>query len=178
MTDQIDTATSLRFVGGNDLFTTNLDPPPTLMINLTPSHHRSMASKWTALRVIAAMLHGTRAQPSYPECTGIMAMRSESGSVHGLWAGPTLIYQASNYTWPNGTVTPPPGGTEWCVLRHQPSCFFITMLHHPSRVGLPAPPHTPPDAHGHPNSRLTTTGLTTCPPGNRMLSEANALPLH
>jgi hypothetical protein len=59
------------------------------------------------------LLPASRAQPTFPECTGIMAMSSPSGSVHGPWHGPTLIYQPSNYTTPNGTVTPPPGGAEW-----------------------------------------------------------------
>lgn len=51
--------------------------------------------------------------PAFPECTGIMAITSPSGSAHGPWSAPTVIYQASNYTEPNGTVLPPPGGEEW-----------------------------------------------------------------
>lgn len=51
--------------------------------------------------------------PTFPECTGIMAMTSASGSAHGPWTSPQVIYQASNYTAPNGTIIPPPGGAEW-----------------------------------------------------------------
>jgi hypothetical protein len=72
--------------------------------------------KWFAVVVVVRSLTFTmpvRAQPTNPECTGIMAMRSISGSVHGPWEGPTLIYQPSNYTSPNGSIYPPPGGNEW-----------------------------------------------------------------
>eukprot|EP00729_Bicosta_minor_P001375 gene1375-18029_t len=41
-------------------------------------------------------------QRTYPECTGIMAMRSPSGSPHGPWVGPTLLYAPY-----------PPNPTEW-----------------------------------------------------------------
>jgi hypothetical protein len=66
-----------------------------------------------AVATLVSLLSATMAQPTFPECTGIMAMRSPSGSAHGPWEGPTLIYQPSDYTSPNGTVTPPPGGKEW-----------------------------------------------------------------
>ena len=42
-----------------------------------------------------------------------MATTSASGSPHGPWSEPAVIYQASDYTEPNGTVVPPPGGAEW-----------------------------------------------------------------
>ena len=69
--------------------------------------------------VLCATAVALLGQPSNPECTGIMAMRSASGSVHGPWAGPTLVYQASNYTYPNGTVSPPPGGNEWYARQNR-----------------------------------------------------------
>ena len=37
----------------------------------------------------------TAAHPVNPECTGIMAMHSPSGSPHGPWVGPTLLYAPS-----------------------------------------------------------------------------------
>ena len=35
------------------------------------------------------------AQPSNPECTGVMALRSASGAASGPWVGPTLLYAPS-----------------------------------------------------------------------------------
>eukprot|EP01079_Euglenida_sp_SAG-EU17-18_P000086 gene86-358_t len=35
------------------------------------------------------------AQPTNPECTGVMALRSPSGSPHGPWEGPNLLYNPS-----------------------------------------------------------------------------------
>ena len=70
------------------------------------------AAAAAAARVVgAAWGRGGPQGPAFPECTGIMATSSASGSPHG--PEPTVIYQASDYVEPNGTVVPPPGGAEW-----------------------------------------------------------------
>ena len=43
----------------------------------------------------AALLAPAAAQPSNPECTGVMALRSASGAASGPWEGPTLLYAPS-----------------------------------------------------------------------------------
>ena len=48
-----------------------------------------------AAAAAATLLAPAAAQPSNPECTGVMALRSASGAASGPWEGPTLLYAPS-----------------------------------------------------------------------------------
>jgi hypothetical protein len=43
--------------------------------------------------VFALMAQQVKAQPTNPECTGVMALSSPSGAAAGPWHGPTIIYE-------------------------------------------------------------------------------------
>ncbi len=43
--------------------------------------------------VFALLAQQAKAQPTNPECTGVMALSSPSGAAAGPWHGPTVIYE-------------------------------------------------------------------------------------
>jgi hypothetical protein len=52
----------------------------------------SVVTEVSCACVAIAVVSVACGQPTHPECTGIMALRSASGSVHGPWEGPRMLY--------------------------------------------------------------------------------------